>query len=109
MHPLPTLGIPFDRASGLHLELQLAHVHRGASARRLGRIHRAECLPADLHVLSRLKVLLHHGRPLILVNKDPEASRGNPLGRTSRRGCAREGRRAATGSPALAWPEAQAR
>src|SRR5437763_15552792 len=76
-----TLG-PVDGRSGLHLELQFADVHRAASAWRLGGIHRAERVAADFHVLSSVKVLLDHGRSLVLVNKDPDASRGDPLRRS---------------------------
>ena len=52
----------------LPLELDLAHVDRGADPRCLGGVHGAERLGARLHVLFRREVLEDQRRPLGFVD-----------------------------------------
>lgn len=62
------------------LELEFAHIDGCACARRVQRVHRAECLVALAHVLGRVEQLGHDGRSLNLVEEQLQTSGGDAGG-----------------------------
>src|SRR5690242_5574504 len=65
------------------LKLEFAHVDRRACARRVGRVHRTECLIALAHVVGRVEQLGHDGCSLYLVEEQLQTGGGDPGGWTT--------------------------